>query len=296
MSFKKINNWVSNHALILLIVLFVAIIPLYAINFSDFLNERNEKTISIIVDLIVAVAAVVSIYFLYQTFEQARIANELKVYESSFDEFRNQIAEKEKMVWESIFTDEQEQSIYETLGIKEFLGKHIYYSYFITDMSTALELLPSKTKYSDYIKLLDNKYHTEIPLDLFDQENIYKTTTLVKLLIDGLNKIVTYYLDIYVIYESVHKSSLQDSQKVWLLNKLNKILDDEFQYLLKSKFIEPITDDGYYKNLYNRCNQINKFIFFEFYSPNYLLKTASDLVHLRPVYDYRKIKDCYKFS
>ena len=296
MSFKNINNWVFNHALILLLVLVVAIIPLYAINLSSFLIDRNEKIMTLIVNLIVSVAAVVSIYYLYLTFQQARIANELKVSEPSFDELHQQIAEKEKLAWLSVFSNEEEKVIYETLGIKKFIGDSVYYSYFIDDMSMALNLLSTKTKYSDYLKLLNNNYHTEISLDYFDLENVTKTATVLKILYTGLDKVVTYYLDNFIIYESIHKSSLQDSQKVWLLTKLNKILDDDFQILLKSVFSEPTKEKGYYQNSYNRCNEIRNIIFFEYHAPNYLLRLASVFVNIRPEYDYRKIKEYYKFS
>ena len=110
---KKINSWISEHSLILLLVLIIAVIPLYVFQFNEFFTDNSIKLIGLIVDIFVALAAVISTYFLFLTFKQAKVANELKIYESSFEEFGCQIAEKEKLVNTSVFSDEEEKIIYD---------------------------------------------------------------------------------------------------------------------------------------------------------------------------------------
>lgn len=292
---EKIYNWVAKHLILLLLILIISIVPLYILQFKELFNDENIKVLSLFKDVLLMVGAIISTYFLYLTFQQARIANELKVYETSFEEFNRQIVEKEKMIWTSVFSEDEEKIIYDVFTKDDFLASHIYYSYFIYDLSTALKLLSKRTKYSDCVKLLGEQYSAEVPIDYFNLDDIKRTARLVTLLNNGLSKIIDYYLELYVIYESVDKSSLQDSQKIILLTKLNKILDEEYRIILCSVFNEPITEKGWYQDLFNKCNEIKNTIFFEFHPFNNLIKYPRVFVNIRTEYDYRKIKSKYKF-
>ena len=140
---------------------------------------------------------------------------------------------------------------------------------------------------------MDNKTTTIVPSELFDLAELLKVSRVVSLLKDGILMINLNYIETYFIFDAIHNSSILKSQKKLLIDKLNKTVNDEFFYLIKTLKNELVIDNEYTRELHEYCKEIANFEFFDLVGKNELVKIKSDLEYTSRSFDYTKIKDKY---
>jgi hypothetical protein len=283
---EKIFNWLSKYLLEVLVLVMIVVIALYIIHFAESISDKVEK-------IITAFAAVVATFFLFLAFREAKKANDLKVYEPVFNELNKKVSEKELKANTKVFADEHILLIEKALNSNETTLDFVFYSNFVYCFLQTFSLIKSNTKYSDYIKLLDDKNLVKISTDLFDVNELKRAAFVLKILQGGLLLIIMNYIEIYFIYDSVQSSSLLTSQKKLLINRLNKTVDDEFFYILNSLRNIPIAGDEYDDELYESCKELRNFQFFMLLGENEIIKHKSDLEYISTEFDYTRIREQY---
>jgi hypothetical protein len=283
---KSVSKWLMKNLSSILIFTFIIIL---AVLIDIYGTDISTNTVNVIV----AVAAGASTFFLYLTYKESKKSNDLIIYKSVFDELNNKVTEKILKANAQVFSNENSKYILETINSDNISVEFVTYSLFIFDIFDVITFIKTKTKYADYIKLLDNKESAVIPSKYISFTELNKQSLLINIIHNGIFLIIINYIEIYFIYNSIHTSSLHKSQKSLLINKLNSITDNELYYLIKAILNEPVSGDEDIQELYECCNELKQFVFFDLGVPNKIIKSDSNFDYISPAFDYTKIKAQY---
>jgi hypothetical protein len=248
---NKINKWVTEHSLFLIIILFICLIPLYIIYFN---TKIDEKILSIIVNVIVAVAAVVSTFFLYLAFKESKLSNILKITEPKFDLIEKKVIEQEAKAKEFLFTENQIKLINKTTKIPPKDLYQITYSTFMAEFAIIIKAIEANQDYIKCQKDLGSSSNYQFPPNLnpIIKVRIIEIATTQILVYNAIQKINKNYANnIFRIYSEIDYSNLHNEYKVFLTSRMNNV-SFEISELYRIVFSE------------NMDNVIRKFQRFDF--------------------------------
>jgi hypothetical protein len=211
----------------IIIILIILIVPLYIIYFGKYLDDKT-------VNILIAVAAIVSTCFLYLAFRESKKSNQLKIYEVEFSYLENRVREQEKKANERIFSSEDIEFINDIIPLSRDLLKNVTYSRFVHTLSAVFSTVEKDPTYI----LIKEKYgkngHHFVPIDKNGSKIIELSSALEKLQMSIFRVASESFMDIAILYKSIHYSSILKEQKELLINRLNRISAD-YSYLAKNK-------------------------------------------------------------
>lgn len=233
---KKIIDWVYRKENIPFVILMILILPLYVFFYGNYINEKTTE-------FLVAIAAIVSTILLYLSLRENWKANHLKMLDPKFSDLSNEVLRLEGRSHNCIFTEPQFISSRIKYPDDYVLGTT--YSNFL-NLINLYNAIRIDNSYKNCIERLEDTSETTIEFD----ENVNNLDYTMNQFIEGNRNIMRFLFSIADLYTDIDKSELFNSQKKYLIDKMN-ILYNPFSRFYKSMKAKDNDEYEMFKNFYN---------------------------------------------
>lgn len=235
---KKFLRWFSKHINEILVFLLIIVIGLYIIFFADSISDKAEK-------ILTALAATASTFFLFLAFQESRKSNILKIYESQFQLLETKIVEQEKKATQPVYNLTYIREIGSIISYPEIRLLEISYSKFYLEYASLFTHIENNDVYKKTILKLGSNNSIMLPNDEF-YALVEALSKAIHRIHSGIISIFVNYAGLFVLYHSIHSSSLLVEQKKLLFTRLDVIIK-EYDILVES-FVNNETFGIYIKN------------------------------------------------
>ena len=277
---KRFFKWIKENINFILVFLLIIVIALYVIYFAESVSDKA-------VNLLLAIGAVVSTFFLFLAFRQSKLSNELKINEPFLQSIEKRVTDKETKAKQVVMV-EFNKELGLALNMSHIGIEDLTFSNFLNPLYIALDQIQNNTIYSEFKKSLDGSDKPVTLLNRMDIDDAIKISSMFKTLRRNIQAIVYNYMEIFFLYDDIHKSSLPVQQKIYFIGRLDDISQD-FYY-----FFKPVeTNAGKVK--YENLQYIKEFIMFDMISENMIKRCRTTFDFLNPTgFDYTTISEKYR--